>query len=78
MIECKNLTNGFRIATSGAYFACCHTFNNPFKDENGNEMLASTHSIEEGLKSPTRLKMLDDFKNVVVLLDCSFIQRKVS
>ena len=63
MIECKNLTNGFRIATSGAYFACCHTFNNPFKDENGNEMLASTHSIEEGLKSPTRLKMLDDFKN---------------
>jgi MoaA/NifB/PqqE/SkfB family radical SAM enzyme len=63
MIECKNLTNGFRIATSGGYFACCHTFNNPFKDENGDEMVASTHSIEEGLKSPTRMKMLDDFKN---------------
>ena len=39
MIECKNLTNGFRIATSGGYFACCHTFNNPFKDENGDEII---------------------------------------
>jgi MoaA/NifB/PqqE/SkfB family radical SAM enzyme len=63
MIECKNLTNGLRIATAGTYFTCCHTFNNPYKDENGKEMLASTHTIEDALKSPTRLKMLDDFKN---------------
>lgn len=63
MIECKNLTNGLRIATAGTYFTCCHTFNYPYLDENGKEMLASTHTIEDAMKSPTRLKMLDDFKN---------------
>ena len=46
MIECKNLTNGLRIATAGTYFACCHTFDNPFKDEDGKEILASTHTID--------------------------------
>lgn len=63
MIECKNLTNGLRIATSGTYFACCHTFNFPFKDEKGESMLASIHTIDDAMKSPTRQEMLDNFKN---------------
>jgi len=63
MIECKNLTNGLRIATAGTYFTCCHTFNHPYMDENGKEMLASVHTIEEALKSPTRQEMLKDFEN---------------
>ena len=60
---CKNVTNGLRIATSGAYFACCHTFNHPFKDKNGNIMLAGTHTVDDAMNSVTRQEMLEDFKN---------------
>ena len=63
MIECKNLTNGLRISTAGAYFACCHTFNHPFKDENGDELIASKHTIQDALNAPSRLKMIEDFNN---------------
>jgi|LauGreDrversion4_2_1035121.scaffolds.fasta_scaffold133128_2 MoaA/NifB/PqqE/SkfB family radical SAM enzyme len=59
---CKNVTNGLRIATSGAYFACCHTFNHPFKDKDGNIMLASTHTVDDAMNSATRQEMLEYFK----------------
>ena len=62
-IECKNLTNGLRISTNGGYFACCHTFNAPFKDKNGEMLKANTHSIPDALSSHTRQEMLNDFKN---------------
>lgn len=65
MIECKNLTNGLRIATAGTYFACCHTFNHPFRDENGEMMVASKHTIDDALDSVTRNEMLKDFANDV-------------
>ena len=70
MIECKNLTNGLRIATDGSFFTCCHTFNNPFKDKNGNIMYANTHTFKEAMESPTRLKMLDEFKNGIRSSPC--------
>lgn len=60
---CKNVTNGLRIATSGAYFACCHTFNHPFKDKDGILMLASTHTVEDAMNSATRQEMLEYFEN---------------
>jgi sulfatase maturation enzyme AslB (radical SAM superfamily) len=62
MIECKNLTNGLRIATSGAYFTCCHTFNYPYKDENGNILSASTHTVDDAMNSHTRQEMLVYFQ----------------
>jgi MoaA/NifB/PqqE/SkfB family radical SAM enzyme len=70
MIECKNLTNGLRIATDGTFFTCCHTFNNPFKDKNGNNMYANTHTFKEAMESPTRLKMLDEFKHGIRSSSC--------
>ena len=62
-IECKNLTNGLRIATNGTYFACCHTFNAPFKNEKGWPLHAHRHSIEDALNSHTRQEMLQSFEN---------------
>jgi len=60
-IECKNLTNGLRISTNGSYFACCHTFNAPFKDKNGNLLNASTHTVPQALGSHSRNEMISDF-----------------
>ena len=34
-IECKNLEKGLRLATNGTFFACCHTFNAPFRNKEG-------------------------------------------
>ncbi len=62
-IECKNLSNGLRISTNGSYFACCHTFNAPFKDEHNKTLKADTHNITEALNSFSRQEMLTDFKN---------------
>jgi MoaA/NifB/PqqE/SkfB family radical SAM enzyme len=64
-IECKNLTHGLRIATNGTYFACCHTFNAPFRDKEGKLLLADKHSVEDALSADSRLKMIENFKNNV-------------
>ncbi len=69
-IECKNLTNGLRISTDGKYFSCCHLFNNPFKDENGNLLLASTHTIEQAMKAHSRLEMVDEFSKGIRSKGC--------
>ena len=62
-ILCRNLTHGLRIATNGRYFACCHTFNAPFRDKNGKPLIASTHTIDQALDSHSRQEMLKDFEN---------------
>ena len=63
MIECKNLTNGLRIATAGTYFTCCHTFNNPYKDENGKDgLVLDIKSMHPGIKKPFSEKLIKDLK----------------
>ena len=61
-IECKNLTNGLRIATNGTYFACCHTFNAPFKNKDGQLLLADKDSIDDALTADSRLNMIRNFE----------------
>ena len=69
-IECKNLEKGLRLATNGTFFACCHTFNAPFRNEEGELLRAGEYSIDDALNSHTRQTMLKEFKNDIRSAAC--------
>ena len=63
-LKCVHSYNGLRVANDGTVMPCCYyNEESPLKDSDGVIMRTDTHTIDDMMNSPDRLKLISDLEN---------------